>query len=159
MRYSSVECTSVVPVRARRRLRFFVCIKCRLPALERNTLPLAVILNRLATDFLVLIPLGRRIILYSVKKSAQYRCSHPLMQGRFLKFYWIITTWTIGAGSLSPGGEGERFSFRLFGLQLVTLLPRSPNFRPETFWPLRAGMGFGLSVVCVQAAFGTMRAE
>jgi hypothetical protein len=34
-------------------------------------LPLAVILKRLATDFFVLMPLGRRII-YSFKKSAQY---------------------------------------------------------------------------------------
>src|SRR5262249_16974599 len=61
MRYSSVEWTPVVPLRARRRLGFFVWHKWRLPARERSTLPPAVILNRLAADFLVLMPLGRRI--------------------------------------------------------------------------------------------------
>jgi hypothetical protein len=44
-----------------------------LPALERRTFPLAVILNRLATDFFVLMPLGRRINHFLLfKKSAQY---------------------------------------------------------------------------------------
>ena len=47
--------------RRRRRLAFFVCAKCRRPAWERMTLPVAVILNRLAAAFLVLMPLGRRI--------------------------------------------------------------------------------------------------
>ena len=61
MRYSSVEWTVVVPRRLRRRLGLLVWHKCRRPALERMTFPLAVILNRLATDFLVLMPLGRRI--------------------------------------------------------------------------------------------------
>jgi hypothetical protein len=37
------------------------CSKWRFPALERMILPVAVILNRLATDFFVLIPFGRRI--------------------------------------------------------------------------------------------------
>jgi len=69
MRYSSVECTPVVPRRARRRFAFLVCSRWRLPARERNTLPLAVILKRFATDFLVLMPLGRRIIL--VQKRAR----------------------------------------------------------------------------------------
>ena len=46
----------------------------RRPARERMTLPLAVILNRLATDFFVLMPLGRRInINFLSKKSAQYK--------------------------------------------------------------------------------------
>src|SRR6476660_1723596 len=54
MRYSSVECTVVVPRRARRRFGFLPWSKCRLPARERSTLPLAVILNRLAAAFLVL---------------------------------------------------------------------------------------------------------
>jgi len=61
MRYSSVECTVVVPPRARRRFGFFPCSKWRFPARERRTLPRAVILNRFAADFLVLMPLGRRI--------------------------------------------------------------------------------------------------
>jgi hypothetical protein len=44
----------------------------------------AVILNRLATDFFVLMPLGRRIILNSLsKKSAQYRCGVTVKQGIF----------------------------------------------------------------------------
>src|ERR1700759_5096690 len=65
MRYSSVLSTVVVPRRLRRRLAFLVCAKWRLPALERRTFPLAVILNRLATDFFVLMPLGRRINQFS----------------------------------------------------------------------------------------------
>jgi hypothetical protein len=51
----------VVPLSDRLRFAFLVWSKWRLPALERRILPLAVILKRLATDFLVLIPLGRRI--------------------------------------------------------------------------------------------------
>src|SRR5262245_58599129 len=61
MRYSSVGCTVVVPVRPRRRLGFLVCSKCLLPARGRSTFPLAVILKRLAADFFVLMPFGRRI--------------------------------------------------------------------------------------------------
>src|ERR1035437_744053 len=61
MRYMSVECTVVVPRRLRRRLALLVWHKCRRPALERMTFPLAVILNRLAAAFLVLMPFGRRI--------------------------------------------------------------------------------------------------
>jgi hypothetical protein len=61
MRYSSVEWTVVVPRRLRRRLGRLVWHKCRRPALERMIFPLAVILKRLAADFLVLMPFGRRI--------------------------------------------------------------------------------------------------
>src|ERR1017187_6674154 len=61
MRYMSVECTVVVPRRLRRRLALLVWDKCRRPALERMIFPLAVILNRLAAAFLVLMPFGRRI--------------------------------------------------------------------------------------------------
>jgi hypothetical protein len=80
MRYSSVECTRVVPRRARRRLALLVCNKCRLPALDRKTLPLAVILNRLATDFFVLMPLGRRINYSLQKERAIY--GHRLLEAR-----------------------------------------------------------------------------
>src|SRR6516162_6871371 len=74
MRYSSVASTAVNPRKDRRRLGFFVCARWRRPALERRTLPLAVILNRLATDFFVLMPLGRRINqILLFKKSAQYK--------------------------------------------------------------------------------------
>src|SRR6185437_208729 len=73
MRYSSVLCTVVVPRRLRRRLAFLDCARWRLPALERRTFPLAVSLNRLITDFFVLMPLGRRINQFLLfKKSAQY---------------------------------------------------------------------------------------
>src|SRR5882672_10169572 len=72
MRYSSVLCTRPVPRRLRRRLGFLVCKRCRLPARERSTFPLAVILKRFATDFLVLIPLLRRINVQFYQKSAQY---------------------------------------------------------------------------------------
>src|SRR5947208_12105168 len=71
IRYSSVLCTSPVPRRLRRRLGFLVCKRCRLPARERRTFPLAVILKRFATDFFVLIPLGRRINVQFYQKSAQ----------------------------------------------------------------------------------------
>jgi hypothetical protein len=50
-----------VPRRLRRRLGLLVEHKCRRPALERMTFPLAVILKRLAADFLVRMPFGRRI--------------------------------------------------------------------------------------------------
>src|ERR1700761_8267205 len=73
MRYSSVTSTVVKPRRERRRLAFLDCAKWRRPALERRTFPLAVILKRLATDFFVLMPLGRRISqILLFKKSAQY---------------------------------------------------------------------------------------
>src|SRR5580658_1403196 len=65
MRYVSVESTSFAVPRLRRRLGFLVCNKCRLPARERMTLPRPVILNRLATAFLVLMPFGRRIIIFA----------------------------------------------------------------------------------------------
>jgi len=45
------------------------CNRWRLPACARSTLPRAVILNRLATDFFVLTPLGRRIVQLSFKKE------------------------------------------------------------------------------------------
>jgi hypothetical protein len=41
------------------------------------TLPVPVILNRLATDFLVLIPLGRRINSISDKKEREIYLSAP----------------------------------------------------------------------------------
>jgi hypothetical protein len=44
--------------------------KWRRPARERMTLPVPVILNRLATDFFVLIPLGR-LINYILSKRAR----------------------------------------------------------------------------------------
>src|SRR5579862_1822093 len=61
MRYASVGSTCLDVPRLRRRLAFLVESKWRLPARERMTLPVPVILNRLATDFFVLIPLGRLI--------------------------------------------------------------------------------------------------
>jgi len=84
MRYSSVGWTSVVPVKPRRRFGFFAWSRWRLPARERNTLPLAVILKRLAADFFVLIPLGRRIIQSNfLEKSAQYTDAGRWKQGVF----------------------------------------------------------------------------
>ena len=66
----------MVPVKPRRRFGFFVCNRWRLPARGRNTLPLAVILNRLAADFFVFIPFGRRIIQsnFFEKERAIYGC-------------------------------------------------------------------------------------
>ena len=43
------------------------------PGMHSQTFPRAETLNRFATDFRVLIPLGRRIIFASFKKSAHYR--------------------------------------------------------------------------------------
>jgi hypothetical protein len=49
------------------------------------TLPRAVILNRLATDFFVLIPLGRLInCSLSFQKNAKYRSFCPAKQGVIL---------------------------------------------------------------------------
>ena len=74
MRYSSVLSTTTVPLRPRRRFGFLPCNRWRFPERERNTLPPAVILNRLATDFFVLMPFGRRIIIELLfEKSAKYR--------------------------------------------------------------------------------------
>src|SRR5258706_15380113 len=84
MRYSSVGWTPVVPLRERRRLEFLVCNKCRLPARERKTFPLAVILKRFATDFLVLIPFGRRIYDLFFQKSGQYRWRVAAKQDCFI---------------------------------------------------------------------------
>ena len=64
MRYMSVLSTNFDVPRERRRLGLLVESKWRLPALERMALPLAVILNRLATALRVLMPLGRRIICF-----------------------------------------------------------------------------------------------
>jgi hypothetical protein len=50
----------------RRRLGLLLANKCRLPAPRHITLPVPLILNRFATDFLVLTPLGRRIVLFLV---------------------------------------------------------------------------------------------
>jgi hypothetical protein len=47
--------------RLRRRFGLLVWSKWRLPARMRMTFPEAVILNRFATDFFVLMPLGLRI--------------------------------------------------------------------------------------------------
>src|SRR5437762_3284171 len=77
MRYASVESTTAILPKRRRRFEFFVASKWRLPACGRRTLPRAVILKRLATDFFVLMPLGRRIISQlSFEMSAQYRTVH-----------------------------------------------------------------------------------
>ena len=61
MRYASVGETTADLPSARRRFGLLPASKWRLPAWERITLPLPVILNRLATDFFVLIPFGRLI--------------------------------------------------------------------------------------------------
>jgi len=52
-------------------------------------LPVPVILNRLATDFLVLIPLGRLIKSSSLQKSAHYRWRSPAYQAVFW-FFWNV---------------------------------------------------------------------
>lgn len=62
MRYASVSSTTLAVPRERRRLGDLLESRCRLPARDRRTLPVAVILKRLATDFFVLIPFGRRIL-------------------------------------------------------------------------------------------------
>src|SRR5437660_10023775 len=85
MRYSAVGWTAVAPPRPRRRLGLFPCSRCRLPARERRILPRAVMLNRLAADFLVLMPFGRRIKLESLsyEKNAQYKEGFPTKQEFF----------------------------------------------------------------------------
>src|SRR6266550_4449573 len=85
MRYSSVESTRVVPRKDRRRLEFLPCSKWRLPARERSTLPLAVILNRLAAAFLVLMPFGRRIIGLFRKRARNIGCPATRSKGYFCR--------------------------------------------------------------------------
>src|SRR6185295_7974431 len=75
MRYVSVLSTSLEVPSERRRLGPLPASKWRFPARDRMTLPVAVILKRLATDFFVFIPFGRRIK-FPVKMSAKYR-RHP----------------------------------------------------------------------------------
>jgi len=61
MRYTSVDPRVEAFRSDRDRFELLPCIKWRLPAPRNMTLPVPVILNRLATAFLVLTPLGRRI--------------------------------------------------------------------------------------------------
>src|SRR5260370_42252460 len=77
MRYTSVGSTEGLPRRLRRRPGPLVCIRWRLPARVRNTFPLAVILKRLATDFLVLMPFGRRISNLSKRARNIQRALRP----------------------------------------------------------------------------------
>ena len=93
MRYSSVACTAEVPRRFRRRLGFFVWQRCRRPALARSTLPPAVILNRLAADFFVLMPFGRRIYISFLSKRARNIWAAP----RSIKRYFQISRHRSGA--------------------------------------------------------------
>src|SRR5437588_4893165 len=95
MRYLSVACTSVVPRRPRRRLGFLVCIKWRLPALERSTFPPAVILKRLATDFFVLMPFGRRISSFLSKRAGNIGCGDR----RGKRFFAFLSVGAHSAGT------------------------------------------------------------
>src|SRR5688572_25072692 len=123
MRYSSVPSTTTVPPRPRRRLGFLPCSRWRFPARERNTLPLAVILNRLATDFLVLMPFGRRIKyrILLFEKSAKYKCMPQLVQAvfcltalllgqgnGFIALRWPLSDSTPYQFSLSDDGSGRQ---------------------------------------------------
>src|SRR5260221_10402481 len=75
--------TALLP-RRRRRLEFLPCSRWRLPAWLRMTLPVPVILNRFATDFFVLMPLGRRInLLIQLQKGAHYTQRRQPTQARF----------------------------------------------------------------------------
>jgi len=71
MRYTSVGPSNEALRSDRRRLGLLPCSKWRRPAPRKRTFPVAVILNRLATAFLVLIPLGRRIQFHFLHSSAQ----------------------------------------------------------------------------------------
>src|SRR5687767_3397401 len=76
MRYVSVESTCLAVPSERRRLAFFVAIRWRFPARKRITLPVPVILNRLATALRVLIPFGRRISITFSKRAGNIG-NHP----------------------------------------------------------------------------------
>src|SRR5882762_5273136 len=83
--------TALLP-RRRRRLEFLPCSRWRLPAWLRMTLPVPVILNRLVTDFFVLMPLGRRInLLFQLQKGAHYTQRMNAKQARFstLELVWL----------------------------------------------------------------------
>src|SRR6185295_15098831 len=79
MRYTSVGPSNDALRRRRRRFEFLPCSKWRRPAPRIITLPVPVILNRLLTDFLVLTPLGRRIIFpyVNVAKEERSESKHP----------------------------------------------------------------------------------
>ena len=71
MRYTSVGPSNEALRSDLRRLGLLPCSKWRRPAPRKRTFPVAVILKRLATAFLVLIPLGRRIQFCFLHSSAQ----------------------------------------------------------------------------------------
>ena len=73
--------------RERRRLAFLVAIKWRFPARKRITLPVPVILNRLATALRVLIPFGRRILITFSKRAGNISNEGPVIKRYFRKFW------------------------------------------------------------------------
>src|SRR5436853_5295533 len=85
MRYVSVLSTSFAVPRERRRFAFLVAIKWRFPARRRITLPVPVILNRLATALRVLIPLGRRISITFSKRAGNIGNEGPVIKWYFRK--------------------------------------------------------------------------
>jgi amidohydrolase len=118
----------VVPPRARRRFGFLPCSKCRLPARERNTLPRAVILNRFAADFLVLMPLGRRIKIQpnlSRKERAIYGAIRREARGNFeiAKFQGLPIGLTLSRGTHISAVDKPMLWFppRLVFLELLIL--------------------------------------
>ena len=69
---SSSDRSNTVAVPSRRRCFGLLQLsKCRFPDRLRITLPVAVILNRLATDFLVFWVLARRIVLRLTSKDRE----------------------------------------------------------------------------------------
>ena len=84
MTRSSSDRSRIVDVPSRRRCFGLLQLsKCRLPWRLRTTLPEAVILNRLATDFLVFWFLARRIALDLRRKTAKYRDAPHGVQALF----------------------------------------------------------------------------
>lgn len=78
MAFLSTSATRATLPRFRLRLRFLFCRMWRLPCLRRSTFPVAVTLNRLETDFLVLaIPAFLDIGAASVEPFAELARAFP----------------------------------------------------------------------------------
>src|SRR5687768_13258559 len=90
----------------RRRLAFLVAMRWRFPARERMTLPVPVILNRLATAFRVLIPLGRRIIITFSKRAGNIGIGR-LGSKRYFREFSVQNSFKTGWTGFGPGWTGQ----------------------------------------------------
>src|SRR6185436_20839147 len=108
MRYASVEDTTADLPRRRRRFGPLPASKWRLPACDRMTFPEPVILNRLATDFFVLIPFGRLIVQLLNKRARNIEVKGKGSKGFSPVFFALSGNLPIT--EKSRAGRGELYS-------------------------------------------------